>query len=119
MMTSAQLWPPHVALLSARRFLGWLERAQPGEVLAYHRGLLAHDRARSDLTETERRHVARIADAAFEAAEQGHVCLVQRRHGPGDFSYLAIKALQSKGRRAALTSIRNAAEALVAHPEAA
>jgi hypothetical protein len=51
--------------------------------------LLAHDRARSDLTETERRYVARIADAAFEAAEQGHVYLVQR---PGDFSYLAIKA---------------------------
>ena len=118
-MTSAPLRPQHVALPSARLFLAWLKRAQPGEVLVYHRGLLAHDRARSDLTEPERRHVARIADAAFEAAERGHVCLVQRRHGPGDFSYLAIKALASEDRQAAPTPRHVAAEALVAQPEAA
>jgi hypothetical protein len=35
--------------------------------------------------------VTKTADAAFEAAEQGRVHLVQRRHGPFDFSYLAIK----------------------------
>jgi hypothetical protein len=91
MMTLAQLRPQHVALPSARRFLAWLERGQPGEALVYHRGLLAHDRARPDLTETERRQVARIADAAFAAAEEGRVHLVQLRHGPFDFSYLAIK----------------------------
>ena len=90
-MTSAQLRPQHVALPSARLFLAWLEQAHPGEVLVYHRGLLAHDRARSDLAETERRQIARIADAAFAAAEEGRVHLVQRRHGPFDFSYLAIK----------------------------
>jgi hypothetical protein len=97
MMTSAQLRPQHVALPSARRFLAWLERGQPGEVLVYHRGLLAHDRARSDLTETERRQVARIADAAFAAAEEGRVHLVQRRHGPLDFSYLAVRTSRRAG----------------------
>jgi hypothetical protein len=120
MMTSAQLRPPHPALPSARLFHAWLERAQPGEMLVYHRGLLAHDRARSDLTETQRRRVAKTADAAFEAAEQGRVHLIQRRHGPFAFSYLAIKALRSKGRLPAPPSaIHMAPTALVPHPEAA
>jgi hypothetical protein len=46
----------------------------------------------SELTETDRRALARISNAVFHAAERGEVHLVQRRNGPFDFSYLAIKA---------------------------
>jgi hypothetical protein len=74
-------------------FYGWLERARAGEQLEYHRGLLTRDRSpASELAEDDRRALAEIADAVFRAAEGGQVHLVQRRHGPFDFSYLAIKA---------------------------
>ena len=66
----------------------------------YHRGLLIWDRSpASGLTETDRRALAKIANAVFQAAEQGEVHLVQRRNGPFDFSYLAIKAAPARGKR--------------------
>jgi hypothetical protein len=79
-----------IALASFNR---WLLRALPGQELAYHRGHLIWDRSpASALGEGERRALARIADAAWQAAEEGRVHLVQRRNGPFDFSYLAVKA---------------------------
>jgi hypothetical protein len=79
--------------LSPAAFLAWFERAEPRQRLAYHRGLLTRDRSpASELAEGDRRALAEIADAVFRAAEGGQVHLVQRRHGPFDFSYLAIKA---------------------------
>jgi hypothetical protein len=91
--------------LSPAAFFAWLERAEPGQRLAYHRGLLLRDRSpASELTAGDRRAVAEIADAAFRVAEQGRALLVQRRHGPSDFSYLAIKA--SCGAGAATASAR-------------
>jgi hypothetical protein len=90
--------------LTAGRFWSWLARAERGAVLEYHRGLLIFDRSPvSDLSEDERRTVAKIADAALAAAEDGLVHLVQCRHGPFDFSYIAIKA------RARAGAIRHAA----------
>jgi hypothetical protein len=74
-------------------FRAWLQRAEPGACLEYHRGLLSLDRSpESDLPEERRRAVSRIADLALDAAERKRVQLVQRRNGPFDFSYLAIKA---------------------------
>jgi hypothetical protein len=74
-------------------FRAWLERADPGASLEYHRGLLSHDRGPgSDLPEERRRALAKVADAALNAAERGRVHLVQRRNRPFDFSYLAIKS---------------------------
>jgi hypothetical protein len=100
MMTSAQLRPQNAAPPSPRLFLAWLERASPGEALVYHRGLLAHDRSKAcDLSEAERRSLAGIADAVFQAAEQGQVHLVQRRNGPGSFRYLAIRAAATRATR--------------------
>ena len=79
--------------LTAGRFWSWLARSEPGAALEYHRGLLILDRSpASELSEDERRVVARLADAALQAAEEGRVHLVQRRNGAFDFSYLAIKA---------------------------
>lgn len=74
-------------------FNRWLLRALPGQQLEYHRGLLVRDRSpASELAEGDRRALAEVADAVFRAAEDGSVHLVQRRHGPFDFSYLAVKA---------------------------
>jgi hypothetical protein len=74
-------------------FRAWLQRAEPGACLEYHRGLLSLDRSpESDLSEERRRVLSRVANLALEAADRGQVHLVQLRNGPFDFSYLAIKA---------------------------
>jgi hypothetical protein len=87
--------------LTAGRFRSWLARSEPGAALEYHRGLLILDRSPgSELSEDERRTVAKVADAALGAAEHGLVHLVQRRNGAFDFSYVAIKAAPSRGKRA-------------------
>ena len=86
--------------LTVGRFWSWLARSEPGAALEYHRGLLILDRSpASELGEDERRTVAKIADAALAAAEDGLVHLVQRRNGPFDFSYVAIKAAPARGKR--------------------
>jgi hypothetical protein len=91
--------------LTAARFWSWLARAAPGAALEYHRGLLILDRSpASELSEDERRVVARLADAAFQAAEEGRVHLVQRRNDEFDFSYLAVKAAPARGKRATRSS---------------
>lgn len=64
-------------------FLGWLGQAEPGDMLTYHRGLLAADRVHSS-------ELGHLASRAFRLAETSLIHLVQRRHGPNDFSYLAI-----------------------------
>ena len=91
--------------LTVGRFRSWLARSEPGAVLEYHRGLLILDRSPgSELGEDERRTVAKIADAALGAAEDGLVHLVQCRNGPFDFSYLAIKSVRAAARRAVARS---------------
>jgi rhodanese-related sulfurtransferase len=88
--------------LTAARFWSWLARTVPGAALEYHRGLLVLDRSpASELKDEERRTVAKLADAALQAAEEGRVHLVQRRNGDFDFSYFAIKAAPARGKRAA------------------
>ena len=78
--------------ISTAAFRGWLARAEDSSWFEYHRGLLIWDRSpASELTNNDRRALAKIADAVFQAAEGGRVHLVQRRNGPFDFSYLAIK----------------------------
>ena len=79
--------------ISASAFRAWLARAEPCTTLEYHRGFLSRDRSPvSDLAKGRRRLAAAIADAALAAAEKDLVHLVQRRNGPFDYSYLAIKA---------------------------
>lgn len=79
----------------------WLQTARPGSLIEYHRGHLCVDRqqrfdAPHDAPDNEPRAALNdLADRAMRAAEQGLVHLVQRRHGPADFSYLAIKSRPS------------------------
>ena len=93
MTSQEQSLPPVLHCESRAEFHAWLARAKPGEQLEYHRGLLVRDRSpASELAERDRRALGKVADAVFEAAEEGRVHLVQRRHGSFDFSYVAIKA---------------------------
>jgi hypothetical protein len=110
------------AAISLAGFNHWLLRARPGQQLEYHRGMLTRDRSRgSGLSEQERRALARIADAALRAAEDGLVHLVQRRNGPFDFSYVAVCTDRGPSGQRAGTPVAEAAsaDALVACPEAA
>jgi hypothetical protein len=87
-------------LISVAEFRGWLARAESCSWFVYQRGLLIWDRSpASGLTETDRRALAKIANAVFQAAEQGEVHLAQPRNGPFDFSYVAIKAAPARGKQ--------------------
>jgi hypothetical protein len=87
-------------LVSVAEFRGWLARAESCSWFVYHRGLLIWDRSpASGLTDEHRSALAKIANAVFQAAERGEVHLVQRRNGPFDFSYVAIKAAPARGNR--------------------
>ena len=81
-------------LLSLREedFCRRIGEADPGDRIEYHRGLLAADRARglSSLANADRRELGAIADRTLALAEEGRLLLVQKRHGPDDYSYLAI-----------------------------
>ena len=102
-MTSAERREPAARdPISVAEFRGWLARAESCSWFEYHRGLLIWDRSpASELSEGDRRALAKIANAVFQAAEEGKVHLVQRRNGPFDFSYLAVKSVRSANRRAA------------------
>jgi hypothetical protein len=71
---------------------GWIGQAGPGDTLEYHRGFLARDTLPQGtrLAERDRAELARVAHRARWAAERDLLHLVQRRHGPDDYSYLAI-----------------------------
>jgi hypothetical protein len=73
-------------------FCAWVAQADAGGRLEYYRGSVAADTLSplSPLTEPERGALRKLADGAYRAAEQGLVHLVQLRHGPDDYSYLAI-----------------------------
>ena len=90
-MTSAQLNRTRVGgPLSMATFRAWLARAKPGERLQYHQGFLVCDRTAG--SEQDRRRLRAVADAMREAAAAGKVHLIQRRDGPCNFAYFAIKA---------------------------
>ena len=100
-MTSSEQSLPPVRRCTKTEFRAWLARAKPGEQIEYHLGLLTWDRSpASGLAEGDRRALGKTADAVFQAAEQGQVHLVQRRNGPFDFSYLAIRSIRPTNRRA-------------------
>ena len=71
---------------------GWLGQALPGDVIEYHRGFLAIDCIPQGgrLTERDRSELVRVARRALWAADRGIAYLIQRRHGPDDYSYLVI-----------------------------
>lgn len=98
-------WPaagvrPRRLKLSEEDLCDWLGTAFPGDTIEYHRGHLAVDQVpRSPLSDADCRQLSRVARRALIFAEEGRAHLVQRRHGDGDYSYLAIKARAPARRR--------------------
>lgn len=79
-------------------FCAWVSQAAEGEALAYYRGFLAVDTETElgGLSVQERRALRALADAAFRAAQQSLVHLVQMRLATDRFAYLAIARPNSR-----------------------
>ena len=88
----------------------WLSQAELHDVLEYHRGFLALDTASpgTHLPERERVELLRLARRAWWASEQRLIHLVQCRHGPDDYSYLAIARPKPGNGPASLSSLLTA-----------
>ncbi len=74
-------------------FVDWLIDARPGDTLVYYRGHLSHDRmpSVSPLADPQRRRLAEVANRVLVAEAQGLIMPVQRRAGPHEWLYLAIR----------------------------
>jgi hypothetical protein len=94
-------------------FCAWVAQADAGDRLEYYRGYLVSDTLSplSPLTEPERAALRTLADGAYRAAERGLVHLVQHRHGPDDYSYLAIARPKPKRAESSLAALLVDAEA--------
>jgi hypothetical protein len=73
-------------------FCAWVSEAAEGDALIYYRGFLAVDTetALGGLSDKERCALRALADAAFRAAQQSLVHLVQIRLATDRFAYLAV-----------------------------
>ena len=91
----------------------WVSQAEAGDALIYHRGFLVVDTDKSvSILPTERRLALRgVADAAFRAAEQGLVHLVQERLATDCFAYIAIARPKPKAAAASLSALLLAPQA--------
>jgi hypothetical protein len=92
--TDTEFPPPGPVLLTNEAaFCRWVAQSAPGASTVYFRGHLAYERmpSVSSFAEPERKRLVALARRAMQAAEEGLVHLVQRRHGPEDYSYIAVK----------------------------
>jgi len=80
--------------LDENGFVDWLVGAEAGDHVVYYRGHLALDRCESgriaDLKTRQR--LVSIARRVMAAADQGLVMPVQKRLGPHDALYIAVRA---------------------------
>jgi hypothetical protein len=99
---------PSVRLrINETELCGWIGQAVPGDVLEYYRGFLPLDTLShgTRLPDRDRAELVRLARRSWWAGEQKLVHLVQRRHGPDDYSYLAIARSKPKTVPASLSSL--------------
>ena len=88
-----------LTLAALERFLS---TAKAGDTIEYFRGFLCLDRgAGSRFGDNAGEVLDHIATALMTMAEAGRVHLVQRRHGPFDYTYLAVMARGARTRRLA------------------
>ena len=87
-------------------FCAWIAQAEAGEALIYHQGFLVVDTdpVVSKLPCDERMALRAVADAAFRAAAQGLVHLVQLRLATDRFAYVAIARPKPTPSRAAFAA---------------
>ena len=90
----SMLIDPFSVPLDENNLVDWLVDAKAGEAVAYYRGHLAHDRCMSTpvLTSDERRRLVALANRIMAAHDQGLVIPLQRRVGPHEWLYLAVRA---------------------------
>lgn len=94
-------------MLNEVELCAWIGQASPGDVLEYHRGFLALDKApfANRLTEAERADLILMSRRALWAAEEGLVHLVQQRLGPDHYRYLAIARPKTEATEQILSSL--------------
>ena len=97
--------------LSEQALCAWVGRANPGDRLVYHRGLLAFDAGPDNdaLTLAARQQLRLVADRAWVLAQDGLVQLVQRREGEGVYAYTVIARLRPRRDTGALQAVLDAA----------
>ncbi|MBE7183853.1 MAG: hypothetical protein INR68_05560 [Methylobacterium mesophilicum] len=96
--------PPRFAVPhDENSFVDWLVDAKPGERTVYYRGHLAHDRMTSaGIHDRQNRScLGAVASRVMTAAEQGLVHPVQKKVGPEDFLYFAVRASSRRAGSAA------------------
>jgi len=83
---------PKSSIVDESALCNWLSTAASGDSIEYWRGYLAIDASMvaSNLGPDDRRQLSRLAARAFRLAEQGKAHLLQRCHGPGDYSYVIV-----------------------------
>ena len=89
---SAAHTSPSAHEISEISFCAWITQAESGEALIYHHGFLVVDTdpVISKLPTDQRLTLRALGNAAFRAAEQGLVHLVQKRIATDRFAYIAI-----------------------------
>lgn len=104
---AARSFKPVYLSIDAAGLRRWLDEAQPGDNLIYYRGFVAFDVVPygSRLSEDDRAELIRVASLARAASDLRQACLVQKRHGDGDYSYVLV-------RRASLPADRRAEKVL-------
>lgn len=99
---SAMASPPARLPLTLGHLERFLSTANAGDMIEYFRGFLALDRgAGSRFGDDAGEELDHIATALMVLAEAGRVHLVQRRHGPFDYTYFAVMARGTSRRRLA------------------
>jgi len=100
------------AVLTENDLCDRLADAQAGDVITYHVGMLARDRApQTQVLSLDRcRDLGAVADRVLQLAEAGWVHLVQRRIGEECFAYLLIVRPRPRARRGVAMPVPAAAQ---------
>jgi hypothetical protein len=98
--------PRFAVPLDENGFVDWLIDASPGDRIVYYRGHLGHDRMPSTkvLDREARVQLHALATRVMVVAAQGLVLPVQKRVGPEDCLYIAVKAQPGRVRSARRTA---------------
>ena len=93
--------------LTEAALCAWVGQAHHGDQLIYHRGFLAIDTAAGSQVRTaaERKALRLMADRAWQLAGDGLLHLMQRRDGPGEYTYIAVKRRRPRTGGGALNAV--------------
>ena len=89
----------HAIPFDENGFVDWIVDAQANDCIAYYRGHLGRDRCEwpQILSPDDCRKLVAVARRVMVAADQGLVFPVQKRLGPHDYVYLAVRAFGRLG----------------------